>query len=77
MQGRLARRYADLFALFHRKRAGISRVTFWNVHDGASWKNDFPVRGRTNYPLLFDRNAQPKPAFEAVLAIPAQAAPDR
>lgn len=77
MQDRLARRYADLFALFHRKRAAISRVTFWNVHDGASWKNDFPVRGRTNYPLLFDRNAQPKPAFEAVLAIPAQAAPDR
>jgi len=76
MQARLARRYAELFALFHRKRDVIARVTFWNVHDGASWKNDYPVRGRTNHPLLFDRQARPKPAFEAVLAVPAQAAAD-
>jgi len=49
-------------------------VTFWNVHDGASWKNDYPVQGRTNYPLLFDRQGRPKPAFDAVMAVPAQAA---
>jgi len=77
MQQKLAKRYADLFALFHRKREAIARVTFWNVHDGASWKNDYPVQGRTNYPLLFDRQGRPKPAFDAVMAVPAQAAADK
>jgi endo-1,4-beta-xylanase len=45
----------------------MSRVTFWGVTDGDSWKNNFPVRGRTNYPLLFDREGKPKPAFDAVI----------
>ena len=69
MQQRLAKRYADLFALFQRKRDVVARVTFWNAHDGDSWKNDYPVRGRSNYPLLFDRQRQPKPAFEAVMDV--------
>jgi GH35 family endo-1,4-beta-xylanase len=44
------------------KHAGvISRVTAWGVSDGDSWKNNWPVRGRREYPLLFDRNYQPKP----------------
>jgi endo-1,4-beta-xylanase len=42
-------------------------VTFWGVTDAASWLNNFPVRGRTNYPLLWDRDGKPKPAFEAVV----------
>jgi endo-1,4-beta-xylanase len=67
MQQVLAKRYAEFFALFHKHRDHISRVTLWGVHDGQSWKNDWPVRGRTNYPLLFDRRYQPKPAFEAVI----------
>jgi endo-1,4-beta-xylanase len=67
MQQALAKRYAELFTLFHKHRDKISRVTLWGVHDGQSWKNDWPVRGRTNYPLLFDRQYRPKPAFEAVI----------
>jgi endo-1,4-beta-xylanase len=67
MQQVLAKRYAESFALFHKHRDKISRVTFWGVNDGQSWLNNWPVRGRTNYPLLFDRNYQPKPAFEAVI----------
>lgn len=67
MQQVLAKRYAEFFTLFHKHRDKISRVTLWGVHDGQSWKNDWPVRGRTNYPLLFDRRYQPKPAFEAVI----------
>lgn len=63
-------RYADLFALFYRKREAVDRVTFWGIHDGASWKNGYPVPGRTNYPLLFDRDRAPKPALERVLAVP-------
>jgi endo-1,4-beta-xylanase len=45
----------------------MSRVTFWGVTDADSWLNNWPVRGRTSYPLLFDRNGKPKPAFDAVI----------
>ncbi len=66
-QEALARRYADLFAVFLRHRETISRVTFWGVTDAGSWLNNWPVPGRTNYPLLFDRQGLPKPAFDAVI----------
>lgn len=74
VQQALARRYAALFGVFYRHRDAISRVTFWGVTDKDSWKNNWPVPGRVNYPLLFDRSARPKPAFKAVLAVPARAA---
>ncbi len=67
MQKRLARRYADLFGVFLKHRRDITRVTFWNITDKESWLNNFPVRGRTNYPLLFDRQGKSKPAFDAVI----------
>ena len=51
-------------------RDEIERVTFWNLHDGIFWKNNFPIRGRTDHPLLFDRLLQPKAAFFAVTAVP-------
>ena len=67
VQDRLAQRYADVFRILVRHRGVVDRVTFWGVTDGDSWKNNWPVRGRTNYPLLFDRAYQPKPAFYAVI----------
>lgn len=67
VQQQLAQRYADLFGVFVKHHNSISRVTFWGVTDGDSWLNNWPVRGRTAYPLLFDRRSQPKPAFAAVL----------
>jgi len=67
VQQALARRYAELFEVFVQHRSVIGRVTFWGVTDGDSWLNNFPTRGRTNYPLLFDRAGKPKPAFDAVL----------
>lgn len=69
-QQRLADRYKELFEIFYNKRDKIDRVTVWGVHDGMSWKNNYPIPGRINYPLLFDRNKKPKPAFDAVLAVP-------
>jgi endo-1,4-beta-xylanase len=74
VQHALARRYGELFGVFYRHRDAISRVTFWGVTDKDSWKNNWPVPGRTNYPLLFDRSGRPKPAFEAVIAVPGRAA---
>ncbi|HKL71914.1 MAG TPA: endo-1,4-beta-xylanase [Marinilabiliaceae bacterium] len=56
----LADRYADFFKLFLKYDDAFTRVTVWGVNDGNSWKNGFPVRGRTDYPLLFDRENQPK-----------------
>lgn len=69
MQEKLASRYAQFFALFHKHADKISRVTFWGVDDGVSWCNNWPVRGRTDYPLLFDRDCKPKPAFDAVIKV--------
>ncbi|MGD1089497.1 MAG: endo-1,4-beta-xylanase [Verrucomicrobiota bacterium] len=68
VQQKLAQRYADLFSVFVKNHDVITRVTFWGVTDAQSWLNDWPVRGRTAYPLLFDRDYQPKPAFDAVVA---------
>jgi endo-1,4-beta-xylanase len=62
-QQALARRYADIFNVVVTHREWVSRVTFWGLSDGDSWLN----RGRTNYPLLWDRQRQPKPAFQAVV----------
>lgn len=67
VQQRLAERYAALFRLFLEYRDVIDRVTFWGLTDATSWKNNFPVRGRADYPLLFDRRGEPKPAFWAVI----------
>lgn len=67
VQRKLAARYSELFHVFIKHRGAIDRVTFWGVGDGDSWLNDWPMRGRTNYPLLFDRQDLPKPAFDAVL----------
>ena len=71
VERQLAERYAALFRIFHQKREKVERVTLWGLHDGMSWKNDYPVPGRTNYPLLWDRDRRLKPALGAVLAVPA------
>lgn len=67
VQQALATKYADLFKVFLKHRGTIERVTFWGVTDKESWLNTWPVPGRTSYPLLFDRDGKPKPAFEAVI----------
>ena len=66
----LTNRYAQLFGIFYNRRDKIARVTLWGVHDGMSWKDNYPIPGRTNYPLLWDKAQQPKPALSAILAIP-------
>lgn len=68
VQAILTRGYGDLFTLFLKYSVKISRVTFWGVGDGQSWLNNWPIPGRTNYPLLFDRQFKPKPAFYSVIA---------
>lgn len=63
VQKKLADSYEKVFRIFLKHRDKISRVTVWGVADGVSWLNNWPIPGRTNYPLLFDREFAPKPAF--------------
>ena len=66
MEQKLAQRYEEVFKLYIKHSDKIDRVTLWGTSDDESWKNDFPIKGRTNYPLLFDRNQQPKLAYFAL-----------
>ena len=59
--------YKMCFELFRKYRNNISGVTFWNISDRHSWLDDFPVRGRKDYPLLFDRELKPKKAYWQVV----------
>ena len=70
MQEKLAARYRDLFEIYLRHAKDIDRVTFWGLTDKQSWLNDFPVKGRIDYPLLFDREGRAKPCYDALLALP-------
>jgi len=69
IQNKLAKRYNDIFQLFIKHSDKISRVTFWGVMDKHSWLNYFPIKGRTNYPLLFDRNYQAKDAYKSLIIL--------
>lgn len=72
MEEKLAERYETLFKIFLKYRDSIDRITFWGTSDDASWLNGFPIRGRTNHPLLFNRQQQPKPAYHRIAALRAK-----
>ena len=63
---RLENRYMEFFKLFLKHQDKISRVTVWGLTDGDSWRNNWPVFGRKDYPLLFDRAYQPKPVVQKI-----------
>jgi endo-1,4-beta-xylanase len=69
VQRELAQKYASLFAVYWKNRAVMSRVTLWGLSDADSWRNDWPIEGRTDDCLLWDRKLQPKPAFQAVIDV--------
>ena len=70
IEQQLADRYAELFRIFYEKRDKIDRVTLWGLTDDTSWKNGYPVPGRTNYPLLWNRDYTPHKALQSVLEVP-------
>ena len=59
--------YKMCFNVFRKFKNVLSGVTFWNISDRSSWLDNFPVRGRKDYPLLFDKNLAPKKAFWEVV----------
>lgn len=62
-----SRQYRMVFDLFRKYKKNITGVTFWNISDRHSWLDNFPVRGRKDYPLLFDKNLKPKSSYKAVV----------
>lgn len=64
---RLSERYADLFSLFLKYRSHIGLVNLWGISDEYTWLNDFPVPGRRNHPLLYNRNYEPKLAHDVLI----------
>jgi len=52
------KRFKELFAIINKYSKNVKRVTFWGITDASSWKNDFPIKGRTDYPLPFDREGK-------------------
>jgi len=64
---KITKRYQDFFTLFFKHSDKISRVTLWGVSDAQSWRNYWPVEGRTDFPLLFDREYKAKPIVEKII----------
>ena len=62
-------RCIDFFKLFLKYHENIDRVTIWGITDDTSWRNDWPIKGRTDYPLFFDRNHQPKPVVAELIKL--------
>ena len=67
LERRQMAQYMMFFEVFREYRDYIQSVTFWNVSDRHSWLDNFPVRGRKNYPLLFDQELQPKAVYWEVV----------
>lgn len=65
----LTSRYTSLFKLLLKHKNEISRVTIWGVNDADSWRNNWPIKGRSDYPLLFDRALHPKDAYKAIIKL--------
>ncbi len=61
-------RMDSLMTVLKKHSDKISRVTWWGTYDGMSWKNGFPLPGRTDYPLLFDRSYNMKPFMQRELS---------
>lgn len=64
MEKQQMEKYKMVFDVFRKYQENITGVTFWNVSDKRSWLD---MRGRKNYPLLFDVDLKPKKAFWEVV----------
>lgn len=69
VQNQISKRWLEFFTVFNTYKESIARVTLWGVHDGFSWRNNWPVRGRTSYPLLFNRDLSAKPAVQEIIKL--------
>lgn len=61
-------RAAEIFAIYKKHAGDITRITWWGTQDGMSWRNGWPIPGRTDYPLPFDRQGNMKPFMQQIIA---------
>lgn len=59
--------YKEVFRVLRNYKNVITGVTFWGIADDATWLDYWPIRGRKDYPLLFDINHNPKKAFWEII----------
>jgi len=60
-------KYKMAFNVFREYKNVITGITFWNLSDKHTWLDNYPVRGRKNFPLLFDVNLKPKKVYWEVV----------
>lgn len=66
LKAKQAARYREFFELFRKYRSVITGITFWGIADDNTWLSEFSS-GRKDFPLRFDINHNPKPAYDAVV----------
>ena len=59
--------WVSFYQMLLRHHQDILRVNFWCLNDANSWRNDFPIKGRTDYATLFDRQNQRKPFVQKLI----------
>ncbi len=66
-------KYTELFELFIElaEEGVLDSVVMWGYNDGMSWLNSYPVSGRTNYPLLIDRDYKLKSTYWSLIDLAA------
>jgi endo-1,4-beta-xylanase len=64
-----AEKYKSYFEVLHKNAGKVTSVTFWGLDDGRSWLNSFPVRGRKDYPMIFDSQSKPKRSYYSIKSI--------
>jgi endo-1,4-beta-xylanase len=64
---RQAQVYSDYFKMFRDYKDIIETVTLWAVADDATWLDNYPVKNRKDWPMLFDTDRNPKEAFYRIL----------
>jgi len=69
VQEKWNKRMLDMFGLFLKYEDVIDRVTVWGVTDNGTWLNGFPIRGRMDYPMLFDRNNKRKSIVDEMIKL--------
>ena len=61
--------WVDFYKMLIPHHKDILRVNFWCLNDADSWRNDFPIKGRTDYATLFDRQNQLKPFVQRLIEL--------
>ena len=61
--------WIDFFTMLMRNKEHVLRINFWCLNDENSWRNDWPVKGRTEYATLFDRQSRPKTTVDKLIRL--------